>query len=87
MQNIYLPPLPNDINQEIDALQRYRRALRREDQPIFDQLMSHIETHRLACQQADHLLSIETLLFTLLLEQQKQINHLQSQLKISKSEI
>ena len=77
-----LPDLPNDLNQEIEALRRYRRALRREDQPIFDQLLAHIETHRLACQQADHLLSIEALLLTLLLEQQKQINHLKGQLGI-----
>jgi hypothetical protein len=77
------PTLPNDLNQEIEALQRYRRALRREDQPIFDQLLGHIETHRLACQSADHLLSIEALLLTLLLEQQKQINRLKEQLGIT----
>lgn len=73
--------LPNDLNQEIAALEQYRRGLRREDQLIFDQLMDQIKTHRTACQQVDHLLSIEILLFTLLLEQQKQINTLLTRLQ------
>jgi hypothetical protein len=65
----------------MDALQRYRRALRREDQPYFDELLAHIQKHMLACTQADHLLPIEIFLFTIMLEQQRQITRLKMEVE------
>jgi len=69
------------IDSEMKALGRYRRALRREDQVYFDEIVSMIEKHMLACTQADHLLPMEVFLFTILLEQQKEISDLRSLLE------
>ena len=68
------------IDSEVQALERYRRALRREDQVYFDEIVSMIHKHMLACTQADHLLPIEIFLFTVLLEQQKEISSLRTQM-------
>jgi hypothetical protein len=65
------------IDTDMEALQRYRRALRREDQPYFDEILAHIQKHMLACTQANHLLPIEIFLFTIMLEQQRQITLLE----------
>jgi len=69
------------IDSEVQALERYRRALRREDQVYFDEIVSMIQKHMLACTQADHLLPIEIFLFTVLLEQQKEISSLMTQME------
>jgi len=72
------------IDSEMQALERYRRALRREDQIYFDEIVFMIQKHILACAQVDHLLPIEIFLFTILLEQQKEISSLMRLLEENK---
>ena len=79
--------LKERIDSEMQALQRYRRALRREDQVYFDEIVFMVQKHMLACTQADHLLPIEIFLFTILLEQQKEISSLRRLLEENEMKI
>ena len=64
------------LHKERSELSRFRRALRKEDQQAFDALWVHVTKHMMACTQANHLLPLEIFLFTMLLEEHKEIQHL-----------
>ena len=64
------------FQKDAQALKRFRRGLRREDQEIFDELWSYIDRHILACANADHLLPIEVFLLVIILETHKEQNRL-----------
>lgn len=70
------PPMSGLLHKEKSELGRYRRALRREDQLVLDTLWTHVTKHLMACTQANHLLPLEIFLFTMLLEEHKEIQRI-----------
>ena len=66
------------LHKERSELGRFRRALRKEDQQVFDELWTYVSHHMMACTVADHLLPFETFLLTMTLEQQKEIRRLKA---------
>lgn len=71
-----IPTTAGLMQQEKAALSRFRRALRKEDQRVFDAMWVHVTKHMMACTQADHLLPLEIFLFTMLMEEHKEIQRL-----------
>ena len=49
-----LPTTSDLLNKEKTELGRFRRALRKEDQLVFDELWTYVSKHLMACNQADH---------------------------------
>jgi hypothetical protein len=64
------------MHKEMSELSRFRRALRKEDQLVYDSLWVHVTKHMMACTQANHLLPLEIFLLTMLLEEHKEIQRL-----------
>ena len=71
-----IPSMSGILHKEKSELGRFRRALRREDQIIFDELWPHVTKHMMPCTVADHLLPLEIFLFTMLLEEHKEIKRI-----------
>jgi hypothetical protein len=65
---------------EQQAFQAFRRALRRADQHHFDSLFAAARKHVAAVSQANHALPFEAILLAMLIEQEKRIAQLESQL-------
>lgn len=57
------------ILQEEKAFADFRRALRRNDQPAFDELFALARKHTAAISMAAHALPLETILLAMLLEE------------------
>ncbi|RMD96861.1 MAG: hypothetical protein D6816_18350 [Bacteroidetes bacterium] len=68
------------ILNEIDNFRNFRRALRAEDQKLFDALFAAARQHTAAISLADHALPLESMLLAMLLEQQRRIDRLEMQL-------
>ncbi len=66
------------ILNEQDALTKFRRALRREDQNAFDDLFRGARYHVAAIAFASHLLPFETMLLAMLIEQHKRVRRLEA---------
>ncbi|NCF66404.1 MAG: hypothetical protein GWP61_10525 [Chloroflexi bacterium] len=62
------------------AFSRFRRALRREDQRLFDSLFACARKHTAAISQASHALPFEAILLAMLLEQAREIERLKRML-------
>lgn len=62
-----------------DRWQAYRRALRRQDQPHFDALFEHAGEHADAAGFLNPEDPMFPILFSMLLEQEKRISHLERQ--------
>lgn len=60
---------------------QFRRALRKEDQNIFDQLFSYAKINLPAISIQAHPIPFESILLSMLLEQQKQIHTLTDKLR------
>jgi hypothetical protein len=72
-----LPSFTQLILNEQDALAKFRRALRKEDQRAFDDLFRAARYHVAAAAYASHLLPFETMLLAMLLEEHKRVQHLE----------
>jgi hypothetical protein len=70
------------LDQEIEEWQKFRRALRKEDQQVFDQLFEKTRLYVEAGDRASRPWPFETILISMLLEQEKSLVELRS--KISK---
>lgn len=68
-----LPSATQLMHQEEAALARFRRALRRGDQLIFDDLFTAAQQHISAAAYAAHALPFETFLMAMLLEEHKEV--------------
>lgn len=68
------------IISEQKAFADFRRALRREDQRIFDALFAGARRHTAAISQAAHALPFETILLAMVVEQAKEIESLKRML-------
>ena len=72
-----LPSITQVYLQEQEALNRFRRALRRSDQIALDDLLAAARQHLAAAAYAAHPLPFETFLLSMLLEEHKRVLHLQ----------
>lgn len=73
-----LPSATQLMQQEEVALSRFRRALRREDQLVFDDLFTSAQKHVSAAAYAAHILPFEAFLMAMLLEEHKEVMRLRS---------
>ena len=64
------------LHREEAGLAKYRRALRREDQLVFDDLFTAAYKHRAASGLSGHLLPFETFLLSMTIEEHKEVMRL-----------
>ena len=69
----------NDVREKFDSLVRYRDALPDGDREVFDRLVQYAQGHVDACAKANSLTVLESMLLTMLLEQQKTIEQMVTQ--------
>lgn len=74
-------PYTRLVEQERQRWQKFRRALRREDQAVFDRLFEAARRHTQAGVYAAHPWPFEVMLFSMLLEQAKVIASLEVRLR------
>jgi len=75
------PTITDILKAEEENLAKFRRALRREDQIILDDLFTAAYKHRAASAYAGHLLPFETFLLAMQIEDHKEVMHLREELK------
>ena len=73
-----LPSITQVFLEEQGSLARFRRALRRSDQLVLDELFADAHQHLAAAQYASHALPMEVFLLCALIEQRKEILHLRT---------
>ena len=71
---------PSERKGELQSMAKFRRALRREDQEILDDLFRPAVKHWPLHSLADHTTPLEFMLLTMLLEQEKAIERLRVQI-------
>lgn len=76
-----IPSMTQVIIQEQETFNRFRRALRREDQLVLDELFIAARKHSAAASYASNALPFEVILLSMLLEQHKEIQYLQQKLE------
>ena len=76
-----LPSITVAFLQEREALQPFRRALRRSDQLALDDLFASAHQHLAAAAVASHPLPFEIFLLAMLLEEHKEILRLRQQVE------
>jgi hypothetical protein len=76
-----LPSATQLMHQEEAALARFRRALRRGDQLVFDDLFTAAQKHISAAAYAAHALPFETFLMAMLVEEHKEVMRLRRSLR------
>jgi hypothetical protein len=74
-------PFSQILEQEIHEWQKFRRALRKEDQEVFDQLFEKARLHAEAGGLAGRAWPFETILISMLLEQEKTLGELRSKIE------
>ncbi|HEX9012530.1 MAG TPA: hypothetical protein VF813_03400 [Anaerolineaceae bacterium] len=73
-----LPAIAQAFMQEQEAFARFRRALRRSDQIVLDDLFAEAQQHLSAAAYAAHALPFEIFLLAMLLEEHKQVLRLRA---------
>lgn len=68
------------IEEEIQEWKKFRRALRKGDQQVFDQLFEKARLHSEAGRSASRQWPFETILISILLEQEKALSELRSKI-------
>ena len=82
MENELTDPTYGQIlEREIEGWKKFRRALRKEDQQVFDQLFEKARLHVEAGGAASRPWPFETILISMLLEQEKAVVELRSKIK------
>lgn len=76
-----LPTMTQIILQEKSSFSRFRRALRRSDQLVLDDLFAAAHQHLAAAAYASHALPFEVLLLSMLLEEHKEVVRLRQLLE------
>jgi hypothetical protein len=71
-----LPSITQVFLHEQDSLARFRRALRRSDQRVLDDLLDAAQKHLAAAAYAAHALPFEIFLLSMLLEEHKEVMRL-----------
>lgn len=75
------PTITDILLAEEANLAKFRRALRREDQVVFDDLFAAAYKHRAAAAYAGHLLPFETFLLAMQIEDHKEMMHLRAEIE------
>jgi hypothetical protein len=75
------------LHREEANLAKFRRALRREDQLIFDDLFVAAYKHRAAAGYAGHLLPFETFLLAMQIEDHKEVMFLRREVESLRTQI
>jgi hypothetical protein len=70
--------ITQQLQAEENAFFPFRRALRREDQAIFDELFAIAKNYRAAASLASRALPMESILLSMLIAEHKQVKHLQN---------
>jgi hypothetical protein len=68
-----LPSITQAFLREQESFSRFRRALRRSDQLVLDDLFAAAHKHLAAAAYASHALPLETFLLAMLLEEHKEV--------------
>jgi hypothetical protein len=80
-----LPSITQEFLQEKASFARFRRALRRSDQIVLDDLFALARQHLAATAYASHALPFETLLLCMLLEEHKEVMKLKQHMAASRT--
>jgi len=75
------PTITDILHSEEANLAKFRRALRREDQIVFDDLFASAYKHRAAAAYTGHLLPFETFLLAMQIEEHKEVMRLRVQVE------
>jgi hypothetical protein len=78
-----LPSITQTFLQEQESFARFRRALRRSDQQVLDNLFAAAHQHLAAAAYASNALPFETFLLAMLLEEHKQVMALQEKFSMT----
>ncbi len=78
---IKMLPFSQILEQEIQEWSKFRRALRKEDQQVFDHLFEKARLHVEAGGSAGRTWAFETILISMLLEQEKELGELRSKVE------
>ena len=81
------PTITDILHREEANLGKFRRALRREDQIVFDDLFVAAYRHRAAAGYAGHLLPFETFLLAMQIEDHKEVMCLRREVETLRSQI
>ncbi|HEX9618134.1 MAG TPA: hypothetical protein VGA03_12045 [Anaerolineales bacterium] len=81
-----LPPITQVFLQEQESFARFRRALRRSDQRVLDELFASAHKHLAAAAYASHALPFEVFLLAMLLEEHKEVLQLRQLLQALRGE-
>jgi hypothetical protein len=73
--------IKQDTLKDLESYLRFRRALRRQDQLVLDNLYQKASLHFAAAQSVDHALPFEILLLSMLLEEHKEVERLRQQVE------
>jgi hypothetical protein len=81
------PTITDILHTEEANLAKFRRALRREDQLVFDDLFVAAYKHRAAASYAGHLLPFETFLLAMQIEDHKEVISLRRELETLRKQL
>ena len=81
------PTITDILHTEENNLARFRRALRREDQLVFDDLFVAAYKHRAAASYAGNLLPFETFLLSMQIEDHKEVMYLRRKIESLRKKI
>lgn len=76
-----LPPITQQFLIEKEAFSRFRRALRKSDQIVLDELFIAAQQHLAEAAYAANALPMEIFLISMLLEERKEVNRLRIELE------
>jgi hypothetical protein len=76
-----VPSITRTFFAEEESFGRFRRALRRSDQLVLDDLFSSAQQHLAAASYASHALPMEVFLLAMVLEEHKEVMRLRSLLE------
>jgi len=76
-----LPSVTQNFLIEEESFSRFRRALRRSDQLVLDDLFASARRHLAAAAYAAHALPMEIFLLAMLLEEHKEVQRLRAQVE------
>ena len=76
-----LPSITQAFLQEQEAFSKFRRALRRSDQLVLDDLFASARQHLAAVAYASHALPFEVILLCMLLEEHKEVLRLRQRIE------
>lgn len=81
------PTITDILHTEEANLAKFRRALRREDQVVFDDLFVAAYKHRAAAAYAGHLLPFETFLLAMQIEDRKEVLTLRREMEALRKQL